>query len=244
MFHKTNRGVYTSDLFSSIGGLQHGFTTRMHGDMRDHKTIEALLGKDVSFVRAQQVHGGKVHSVTTDTKTMSIIDGVDGLVSVGTSTIPLFLTVRTADCVPVLAVDPKTHIIGIAHAGWKGTVAKIPEHLVREMIILGAKSKDIRVVLGPSIGACCYSVTKDRAKIFSDAFSDTAIGLLEKDGEIFLNLQTNIVDQFFRMGITKSHIETANMCTASLYPEFFSYRKDTKETFGEMLGFVGYQSSI
>ena len=169
-----------------------------------------------------------------------MFDGVDGLITADDQN-QIFLTVRTADCVPILAVDPQKRIIGVAHCGWKGTVAKIPKYLVERMIAAGANAKNIRVVLGPSIGACCYNVNTDRMQLFVDAFGTTAKGLVVRAGEFFLDLEANIVEQFLGSGIRKAHIETANMCNASLHPAFFSYRKDTKETFGEMIGFIGYQ---
>ena len=208
--------------------------------MRHKNMIVSILGSDVVFVQAQQVHGADVATIVPKTQTSSM-SSVDGLVTTSRRN-QLFLTVRTADCVPILAVDPVRRIIGVAHSGWKGTVAKIPQALVREMIAAGADCKNICVVLGPSIGACCYHVNDDRKKAFIRAFGDLAKGIVEKDGKVFLDLEKNIIDQLRFIGIAKHHIETASMCNSCLYPEFFSYRKDTKETFGEMLGFIGFES--
>jgi len=239
MLHKTDDGIYTSTLLSSIGGLKHGFTTRAHGDMRDEKIITSFLGNDMVIVQAQQVHGGSIQTIASKIIKNCVIKGVDGLVALSGQN-ELFLAVRTADCVPILAIDPLKRIIGVAHSGWKGTVAKIPQHLVIEMVAAGADVKNIRVVLGPSIGVCCYNVKTDHVESFVDAFGSAAKGLIDRGGNFFLDLEENIGDQLLHVGILQFHLEMADMCNATLYPEFFSYRKDSTRTFGEMIGFIGY----
>lgn len=242
MFHQSNRGLYVSDLLTSLSGLTHGFTTRKHGDMRSRKMISSLLGSDSVYIQAQQVHGARIEILSSEIKT-SIMPNVDGLVTSYTKH-NLFLTVRTADCVPLLSVDPIRRIIGVAHSGWKGTVAKIPQQLIKQMVVAGADVDNIYVVLGPSIGVCCYHVNDACKKSFITAFGSSGKGIIEKNGQAFLDLGVSIVDQLHSMGIKKRHIETVRVCNSCLYPEFFSYRKDTKETFGEMLGFIGFNSSI
>lgn len=243
MFHKSHRGVYTSDLLSSIEGLQHGFTTRVHGDMRDTKNITSLLGHDVVVVQAQQVHGSAIKTISSNVDKDNVFDNVDGLISADGEN-KFVLVVRTADCVPILTVDPDHHIVGVAHSGWKGTVARIANGLIGAMVKAGATVTKIRVVLGPSIGACCYNVHNDRMKLFAAAFGRNAKGLTEKNGEFFLDLEATIVEQLIQSGVKKAHIEMAQMCTASLHPEFFSYRKDSKATFGEMIGYIGYKRFV
>ncbi|MEK7060683.1 MAG: peptidoglycan editing factor PgeF [Patescibacteria group bacterium] len=242
MFHRSNHGLYVSDLLTVIRGLKHGFTTRTHGDMRNKNMITSLLGIDSVYIQAQQVHGATVEIISPKIKT-STIRNVDGLVT-RSNKYQQFLTVRTADCVPLLAVDPSRKIIGVAHSGWKGTVAKIPQQLIKAMVAQGADIDTIRVVLGPSIGACCYRVNDDCKNTFIAAFGSFGKGIIGKNGQAFFDLGANIVDQLRLMGIKKRHIETATICNSCLYPDFFSYRKDTTETFGEMLGFIGFNSSV
>lgn len=237
MLHKTKDNVYVSTLLSSIGGLKHGFTTRITGDMRESDTVKRFLGTD-KFLRPQQVHGTRVHFAGDSIE--NIEDDVDGLVFLGDTN--MFLTVRTADCVPILAVDAKKKITGVAHSGWKGTKGNIAKTLIEEMVARGSNVQDIHVVLGPSIGPCCYDVTVDRVKLFREAFGADTKSVIERDGKTYLDLEAAISSQLATLGVQKDHVDMAHLCTASLYPEFFSYRKDTKETFGEMIGFIGFDN--
>ena len=242
MLHKIDNGIYTSTLLSSIEGLKHGFTTRAHGDMRDKDMIKNFLGTD-QFLRPQQVHGTRVHFIDDTQIHDGIEDGADGLVSVFKHPHTM-LTVRTADCVPMLAVDAKEKITGVAHSGWKGTRGNIAKTLIEEMVLRGAHVQDIYVALGPSIGSCCYVVESDRAQEFRIALGADTTSVVERDGHMYLDLEQAILDQLALLGIERSHIDASHLCTASLYPEFFSYRKDSKDTFGEMIGFIGFESSI
>ena len=79
-------------------------------------------------------------------------DGVDAFV---TDRPEVCLVIRTADCVPVLFADPEAHVIGAAHAGWRGTLGGIAAKTVCEMEKLGASRTRIRAVIGAAIGSCC-----------------------------------------------------------------------------------------
>ena len=68
------------------------------------------------------------------------------------------LGIFSADCVPILMVDPKRKIAGALHAGWRGVIADIADAGVRAMVQLGAHASDIRAAMGPSIGPCCFEV--------------------------------------------------------------------------------------
>ena len=76
--------------------------------------------------------------------------------------------VLTADCLPVLFADKKNHVIGVAHAGWKGSLNGILENTVHSMIELGADIKSIKAVIGPFISPSIYEVGQD----FFDTFTE------------------------------------------------------------------------
>ncbi len=114
------------------------------------------------WVRAEQVHGSAIAKVDVDQAGQTIA-GVDGLITRAPN---LFLTVRTADCLPLSLYDPKRQIIGLVHAGWRGIRQQI--HL-KALKLFNSPPQDILVGLGPSICADCYhrhfdlsgSVTRD-----------------------------------------------------------------------------------
>src|SRR5260370_14802959 len=76
------------------------------------------------------------------------------------------LCIFTADCVPILLVDPINRVVAALHAGWRGVLADIAAVGVRAMVAQGARLQSIRAALGPSIGICCFEVDIDLAERF------------------------------------------------------------------------------
>lgn len=241
MLKKSTEGIYRSTLLESIPGLTHGYSSRHLGDMRNKpertKFISRLkLSGDLILV--QQVHGNYIKEVASrDSET--IIAKADGLVVNKTSRTPI-LGIRTADCLPILAVDPQRKIIGAAHAGWRGTLANIAGNLVKAMVKLGAEPSDIFISLGPHIGACCYNIDEKRADKFSLEFLAAKDIVFRNSGQWYLDLGAANCKQFIRAGVLSGHIDRDGICTFSRNDEFYSYRKDTKDSFGEMMGIIGF----
>ena len=145
-----------------------------------------------------------------------------------------------ADCVPLLFIDPKKRILGVAHAGWRGTLDGTAMHTVDAMKSLGSLPSDIVVSMGPHIGKCSYVVPEDRAMHFHEAFSeDTQVTLFDGNAW-FVDLGLANCLMLMRSGILPDHIEHSAPCTYCS-PDYFSYRKDSKETFGEMLGVITWK---
>ena len=84
----------------------------------------------------------------------------------------LLLGILTADCVPVLVADTRTHAVAAFHAGWRGTLARIVERgigtLRREY---GSRPQDLIAAIGPSIGACCFAVGEEVRHEFESQFA-------------------------------------------------------------------------
>ncbi len=129
------------------------------------------------LVGVRQVHSGVVRIVkaidgplegrlqTAEGK--AVLEG-DGLV---TNVAGVLLGVGTADCVPVLVIDVEKRVVGAFHAGWRGTVARIAERGVAEMIAeFGSRPEDIVAAVGPSIGPCCYTVGEEVQARSEDSF--------------------------------------------------------------------------
>lgn len=241
MIHKDPRGIYNISSFDRLG-VAAGYSCRVLGDMRNAEsrdTFLRLFGSDAKdLIMARQIHGVRIARVTGDDrgKTLSETDGLvykkDGVQTV--------LGVSFADCVPLLAVDPVAHVIGVAHAGWKGTANGIAEELVRTMITSGCTTGNIRVSIGPHIGMCCYNVPVERAKIFQKQFgTDEKITVRAGDAWHLDIGYVNYV-QLLQAGITKEHIDAPVTCTSCQVSEFNSFRKDVKSTFGVQLGIIRF----
>ena len=231
--------VYQSTLLSGIPGLVHGYSTRSSGDAREagnaRAIVRRLTDKDMPLVRGQQIHGNAIAVV--DASSPRSISGVDGLVS---QSADILLEVHVADCVPVLLVDPEARIVSVVHAGWKGTVSHITRNALNRMIELGATPSRIRASIGPHIGRCCYTVPEDRAAEFLAAFgSDSNITV--KEGNTWrLDLGSANRSELLQAGVTPDHIDSPVVCTSCQVDTFYSYRKDSSETFGEIIGVIGF----
>lgn len=177
----------------------------------------------------------------------------------------ILLSVRSADCVPVLLVDPRKRAVAALHAGWRGALERVAERTLREMRReLGSRPPDILAVIGPSIRACCYEVGEEVHDAFLSRFvvgerffrkptQPSAIagrhplGLLtaEPPGHgtwdaprVHLDLAAVARAQLEGAGVPPANIEVAEFCTACRTDLFFSYRKEGSRT-GRMMAVVG-----
>lgn len=243
MFTQDASGILRSSLLTTVGGLNHGFSARLHGDNRKKEIRSNTLGLDgweeAQFVQARQVHGSSVTVIGQHTA--GTIPDADGLV---TGAADVVVGVHTADCVPILLVDPEVRVAAAVHAGWRGTAAGIAREAVRVLCSEGAHAGRILVSIGPYIRFCCYDVNKDRADTFTEKFG-TDHGIVEKrkDGRYTLDIGTANMVAFMRTGVLPEHIDRTVICTSCNADEFFSYRKDTAETFGEMIAYIGFRTS-
>lgn len=152
----------------------------------------------------------------------------------------IILSVHTADCVPLLAVDPVANVIAVAHAGWKGTVSHIGFKLIKKMELLGSKVQNIRVVIGPRIGGCCYEIDKKRADVFRNEFPGSDV-IEEKDGKLFADIgKANYLD-LIASGIQLNHVDFhPSLCTYCMKDDFYSFRRSGKPLEGEIIGVIGF----
>ncbi|GAB7387648.1 peptidoglycan editing factor PgeF [Bacillaceae bacterium] len=191
---------------------------------------------------AEQVHGSKIREVTREERGAGrlgqgeAIAGTDGLY---TRERGIFLTSFYADCVPLYFYDPLRRIVGIAHAGWRGTVAGIGPRMVQEWWErFGSRPEQIRVAIGPSIAGCCYEVdalVADPVRRFVPGWQEVLIP--KENGKYMLDLRKANGNLLQKAGIRQEHIEISTYCTSCRNDLFFSYRKEKGRT-GRMAAFV------
>lgn len=210
-------GIYSSKLLSTFSQIQHGVTKRILGDIRKNQND--------SYVGVGQVHGSEV--VFADAETSFSAPDADGLV---TKTPGMRIGVRTADCVPVLMADVEARAVSAIHAGWKGITKGVVPNAVRAMRDAGAHIDSLMVYIGPHIGACCYTVDEKRASFFHRRYIE--------NGTWHIDIGAEVLRDLMDAGIPREHIDAPITCTSCQNNIFFSFRKDTKETFGEMLSFI------
>lgn len=150
------------------------------------------------------------------------------------------LYMRFADCVPLLFHDPVKGVIGIAHAGWLGTVRGAGPAAVEAMHSrYGSLPQDILAGIGPSIGPDHYEVGPDVIGQVREAFGNDADQLIHShDGRTHLDLWGANRLQLYRAGVEK--IELSAVCTACHLEDWFSHRAEKGRTgrFGALMAIL------
>jgi YfiH family protein len=165
-----------------------------------------------------------------------VVQATDALIT-DVPGVPLML--RFADCVPIWFYDPVRRAIGLAHAGWRGTVAGVGRATVAEMgKAFGSRPEDVIACIGPSVGPCCYEVGKDVAYAVGEAFPGVEGQLLSPraNGSWHLDLWAANRHQLAACGVV--YIEVAGICTACHTDEWFSHRAEQGRTgrIGALIG--------
>jgi len=244
MLIRRSNQFYSSDALGDMRTIALGFSTRLLGDMRQKESREKFLRSlnlpTHALIMPQQVHGNLVVEVSDSG--VSPVPMADGLVMKRTDHVTGSLGIIVADCVPLLLADVEKNIIAATHAGWKGTLAHIAENTVDAMANLGANRKDIVVVVGPHIGSCCYSVGIDRVRLFESEFGKNPKMAMNRKETWYLDIGYLNKMELMRAGVRGDHIDSADLCTHTMNDTFFSYRRDTKQSFGEILAVIGFTS--
>jgi YfiH family protein len=195
------------------------------------------------LVSLKQIHSDVIHLF--DAPPASLCQG-DGS---ATNRPGLLLAVQTADCVPILLVDPKKRAIAAIHAGWRGTLARIVVKAVGRMQMqFKSHPPDLLAAIGPSIGGCCYEVGTEVATQFLSQFAE-APGWFEefRTGDepnptqwlnmmppghqpppknVLLDLRKANRAQLLGAGLRAPNVFVSNLCTGCRRDLLFSYRKE------------------
>lgn len=215
---------FTYALFDEYPGVTNIVTTRRDGDMAREDIrarLSAVTGTD-AIVRGRQVHERSVAVVSTRDATP--IDATDALV---TATMGVPLLILVADCVSVSLYDPERSAIGVAHAGWRGTLADIAGQTVRVMADkFGCDPKRMIAGISPSIGPCCYEVGPDIATQFCTRHPAIAAEVVDASAREKLDLWRANALMLLSAGMRAENIETSARCTACHADTFYSYRAE------------------
>ncbi|MEL6307047.1 MAG: peptidoglycan editing factor PgeF [Chloroflexota bacterium] len=242
-----NLEFYQSDL---LEGTRHGIFTR-HGGVSDAPfgalNVGGTVGDDVTNVHANhrlmydvldvnaeqacttwQVHGADVVVSNGPVANRKWVARADSIIT-DREHVPLVM--RFADCVPLIMYDPAHHAIGLAHAGWRGTVRGVGKETVRAMQdAYGSQPEDIRVVVGPSISIDKFQVGEEVVEAFETYFGATD-GLMRRDpadGTAYMDLWEANRRDLVSIGVEQ--IEIMGICTASNTDDFFSHRQEKGKT--------------
>jgi YfiH family protein len=149
----------------------------------------------------------------------------------------LILGIETADCLPVLLVDPRRRAVAAAHAGWRGTAAGVATQALEALVRGGSRLEDVLVALGPGIGACCYEVGDE----LQEAFGGPAFFRRGPRQRLHLDVRAVNLRQLEAAGVDKARIHHVDECTFCRGEDYHSYRREGKGA-GRMINYVGFRS--
>ncbi len=242
---------YQSRLFAEKG-IKHAFFTRKggvsvrefgslnfavgNGEIRDsesnvfenHRIAADVFGLDASDIcRSVQTHTSTIELVTALDKGRGLTKepfdhGVDGLV---TCEKDLLLSIRTADCVPVLLCDAEIGVCAAVHAGWRGTVGGITKNAIDIMERQGARRERIVAAIGPCIDKCCYEVGKELFDEFTAVSPGYSAFFTPVGAKYMLDLNLANETILRDAGIPAGNIAVMRLCTKCNGEHFFSHRR-------------------
>lgn len=146
-----------------------------------------------------------------------------------------WVAVGTADCVPILLVDPDGRRVAAVHSGWRGTDAEISARAVEALVARGARPERLLAAVGPCIQRCCYEVSDELARRFTARFGAEVVHGREGSARLALARAVRLTLQ--RAGLKDAHIDVLQDCTSCDGSRFFSHRRDAGRT-GRHLNFV------
>ncbi|MBP1950599.1 peptidoglycan editing factor PgeF [Virgibacillus litoralis] len=243
--------------------LKAGFTTRKGGKSQspfntlnlglhvpdnqgDVLSNRQILAEDInipleSWVSGEQTHQTNIHIVKEEDRGkgaisyQSSLPNIDGIV---TNRADILCTAFFADCAPLYFYDPETDYIGIAHAGWKGTVHGISEKMVDTFKSVGVNTDTLLVTIGPCISQEVYEVDENVIAQIPDNYTGKTV-IQKENNRYLLDLKQLNVEILLQQGVLRHNIEVTEYCTFSDNELFFSHRRDHGKT-GRMLGYIGY----
>ncbi len=252
------RGVDTI-VTTRHGGESTGAFATMNLGKRtgdDSATVDRNRARAASIVGAapawltfgRQVHEARV-AVVRNNQRGDVFDDTDALVT-NAALVPL--VILTADCAAIFFLDPVRRAVGIAHAGWRGTVANIAARTVETMReAFGSAPGDLIAGIGPSIGPCCYEVGGEVIDAVTRAFPEHAEEVLvEPDMASAGSFRASVNEEkkhfdLWRAnelvlrdaGVREERIEVSRLCTSCRTDLFYSHRAE-KGTTGRFGGIV------
>lgn len=208
-----------------------GFNITLYcGDTAEHvracrlQLCEQLGIPDNSLILPRQVHSAHIEEVTEESRG-GAFENTDALI---TRLRGVCIGVSTADCVPLLFHDSRTGAIAAAHAGWRGTVARIGVLTLQAMHnAYGTRPEDVACIVGPSISPEAFEVGEEVYEAFAQAgFPMSEIAFRHpKTQKWHIDLWRANVWQLTEAGIPASAIQVSGLCTYSNPSRFFSARR-------------------
>lgn len=239
LVEKDKLGFFTFNQLKNYDSIIYGFTTK---NWTKEALIENLNLNDFSIISLKQIHSDRFHFLNKKPDRDLIGDALI------TNESNLLLTVKTADCLPILIFDKKEKVVSAIHVGWKGTIKKITQRVVQVIVdSLGIKPFSLLALLGPCICSRCYEVGEDVKEICEKEWSSLNYvfkSLLVpsfKEGKYHLDLRKANTAQLEEMGLKQENIFHVDLCTKCNTKLFYSNRQEPNSK-GRMISFIGLRN--
>ncbi len=208
----------------------------------NRKRLFRTAGIDpASAVALTQIHSRIVRVAESALAFADMPEG-DGLITANDSLVP---TVTVADCMPIWLLDPVSRWFGVLHSGWRGTgILRTALELASDE--WGAKPENLRVILGPHIRSCCYTVDAERADYFRRGFGESSVTLDAERAAANdrwpwrLSLAEANRNLALSLGVLAEHIRDTGECTAC-NPLYGSNRRQGAPSFTRMLAWIRWR---
>jgi len=215
-------GVSTGN-FKTLNLGKKNSDEKCHVDENYRRFFDSVEIKMDTLTFLDHVHGENIKVVSQ--KNFKNIEKFDGSI---TNTAGITLVTFHADCCPIFILDPVKKLIGLAHAGWRGTVKDIAGKMVSKMIYeFKVKPKNLICCIGPAIRNCCFEVKQDVANEFK----------IKKDSENFIKILNNKIfvdllqcnkQSLIESGVSENKIIISDICTSCFSDLIFSHRAHGK----------------
>lgn len=264
IYKRTNKGtgLYCAEALDKAGGVSHGFSTREGGITVDPPKASLNLSwtrcgspeevianfkifaegagidyDDMTVVNHE--HGANVLRIAHEHRGRGFykdpLPPCDGII---TDDPTVTLVTSHADCGAYFFYDPVHRAIGMAHAGWKGTLLRIGAEMARRMAEeFDTDPSDIIAATGPCICRDCFEVDADLGEKFQSEFGYPGISRPGRPGKAYVDLELAAAVQFVEAGIRPESITLMNACTYENRQHFFSHRRDKGIT-GSMAAYI------
>lgn len=241
---------FTTKIGGESKGFYSSFNLGLHVDdlQEDVSSNRILLGKSLGFstdswISCEQVHKSTIKKINKDLCGIGVFnyqDAIPGTDGIYTNEPDILLTLCFADCVPLYFYEPNLQLVGIAHAGWKGSVSNIAGEMMRIWTEdEGVNPKNVFASIGPSIDHCCYVVDDYVINFIKEMNLENSLIYSQVDeGQYRLSLKSLNEQLLLLSGVPKEQISVSSLCTSCEKEIFFSHRRDKGKT-GRMLSFMG-----
>ncbi|MEG1538141.1 MAG: peptidoglycan editing factor PgeF, partial [Clostridiales bacterium] len=224
---------------SRLGGVSQGGAASLNLALRmadppqnvreNYRIFSRELGFDYTkLVFSQQTHTTNIRVATTADAGKGICRerdyrDIDGLI---TQEPQLPLITHHADCASLFFYEPQAQLIGVAHAGWRGTIHNIAAAMVEKLTTLGGRPERLIAAVGPCAGPCCYQVGAEVADQFAplaDEQGSMCRPALEK-GKFLIDIPRTNRLLLLQAGVSAAKISLSGLCTICHNDIFYSHR--------------------